>query len=286
MLARLKKWWQWLNTTEYSRPCRDRGLAGTVKRWYQRRQMLRGWARLYGDDTAATTVHLFELLRSVHEAGLPTADLQPLVDSLGADRPQPRPAARIHPLLFGDGSGSAGEMAALALITAARRPRCVLELGTYNGCSTWHLWANSPDDARLVTLDLPSDSRVASSTDAALQGVPARPFLPADPRVRLVEADTRLWAPDLDAPADLCFIDAGHSYECVRNDTEKALSVLAADGLLVWHDATWTRDGYGVNRYLRELHAAGHPVRLVRLSLYDYCGLAVRLPEPRLSASA
>lgn len=37
---------------------------------------------------------------------------------------------------------------------------------------------------------------------------------------------------------DLAFIDAGHEYEDVKSDIEKALAVLAPDGLLAFHDYT------------------------------------------------
>jgi predicted O-methyltransferase YrrM len=262
---------------EYNRPSRQPGAWGVIKRWYERRKLLRGWARLY-DEGAHTTTHLYELLRSVHQAGLPTIELGKLVEQLATLRPWPLPVARVHPRIIGDASGSAGEMTALAVLVAAVRPRCILEFGTHAGCSTWHLWANAPD-AHITTLDLAPSTRVAGSTDLTAQGVAGRPFLPADPRIRVVEVDSRLWTPDLDQ-VDLCFIDAGHSYECVRSDTEKALEVLTPEGLLIWHDATWTRDGYGVNRYLHELRQAGQPICLLRLSLYDYCGLAVRLPAP------
>ena len=41
----------------------------------------------------------------------------------------------------------------------------------------------------------------------------------------LVEVDSRTWEPDTPG-VDFCFIDAGHTYECVKNDTEKALKVI------------------------------------------------------------
>jgi predicted O-methyltransferase YrrM len=231
-------------------------------------------------DLPAATLHLFDLLKSVERSGLPTIALEEVVRRLAADRPEPLRGARVHPSLVGVGSGSAAEMAALAVITAAKWPRRVLEFGTYDGASTWHLWANARPGGSVTTVDLPPGTTVAGSTDPTLHGVRGRPFLPESPDVRVVEVDSRAWEPDPGAAYDLCFIDAGHSYECVRNDTEKARRALAPGGVIVWHDATWAADGYGVNRYLRELVAAGDPVALVRLSLYDYCALAVLLPRP------
>jgi Methyltransferase domain len=35
---------------------------------------------------------------------------------------------------------------------------------------------------------------------------------------------------------DMVFVDASHAYEYVKGDTERALSLLKPDGLLIWHD--------------------------------------------------
>jgi len=51
--------------------------------------------------------------------------------------------------------------------------------------------------------------------------------------------------------ADFCFIDGGHTFECIKADTENALKVLSPNGVIVWDDYTWFVEG--VSRYLREL---------------------------------
>jgi hypothetical protein len=67
-----------------------------------------------------------------------------------------------------------------------------------------------------------------------------------------------MFARDEPASYDLIFIDADHSYESVRNDTELILPLLSPTGFVVWHDyANW---GYfsgenGVPEYLGELGA-------------------------------
>ena len=218
-------------------------------------------------------LHLIELLLAVHDAGLSSRPLSSLVAEVCADSPPQ--SVVLHPRLTGLGSGSIGEMAALSVLAAAKRPTSVLEFGTHEGCSTWHLWANTRPQTRITTLDLPTGMTVSGSSDVGLHGVGSRPFFPKDPRVRLIETDTRHWTPDASFEADFCFIDAGHTYECVKNDTEKAMSVMVPGGLLIWHDAAWSRDSYGVNAYLRDLRLAGHQVHLVRTGPYDYSALAV-----------
>ena len=35
---------------------------------------------------------------------------------------------------------------------------------------------------------------------------------------------------------DLIFIDGGHTYSCVKNDTEKSFEMIKNNGLIFWHD--------------------------------------------------
>ena len=238
---------------------------------------LRAMARLVSllvlrDGGAA--LHHCDLIRSASRSGLPTVELADLLIQVRGAPPGADERVVMNPIPHGSGSGSVAEMAAIASLVVACRPRAMLEFGTCDGYSTWHLLNNAGPSATVTTLDLPANTKVEGSTDPALQGITRRPYLPADPRVRLVEIDSRQWTPDVKGGIDLCFVDAGHSYECVRNDTEKAMSLMGKGGLLLWHDATWEHWGYGVNRYLRELLAKGFAVRLVRMGSFDYSGLA------------
>lgn len=240
----------------------------------ERGRALLTWPRLIAGRGTQRTLHLCHLLASVHFAGIPpipVAEFRRQIARKGVAQDR----VILHPDLNGMGSGSTAEMAALASLVAALQPKRMLEFGTCDGCSTWHLWANGPADAVITTIDLPAGASVEGSSDPGLQGVTKRPFLPDDPRIRLLEMDSRRVDTAQIGPVDFCFVDAGHTYECVRNDSEKALEVLQPGGLLVWHDASWLEDGYGVNRYLKELRAAGRDVRLLDAGPYDYCALAV-----------
>jgi predicted O-methyltransferase YrrM len=224
---------------------------------------------------ANDTFTVFELLDASRRAKIPRIQLADLLKLLAKDKQIDRVQLRASPR--GNASGSTAEMVALSSMTAAMKPKQILEFGTFDGASAWHLLNNASSDCSLTTIDLPAGKKVEGSSDVIFQGeAGSREYLPDDPRVRLVEVDSRHWEPDV-ANVDLCFIDAGHSYECVKSDTEKAFKIMRPGGLVVWHDAVWRRDGYEVNRYLRELRAQGRDVRLVRVSPFDYCGLAVLL---------
>ncbi len=219
------------------------------------------------------TLHLCDLACSVDAAGIPAIPLSELIDTLQRRRTSPCEDVRMGTWLTGGGSGSVSEMAALAAIAAVAQPRIVLEIGTYDGAATWHLWRNVPD-ARIYTIDLPDGVVTEGSSDQGYQGHKTRSYLPSDVRVTLVEVDTRKWTPAIPEKVDLCFIDAGHTFECVQNDTEKVFGLLKAGGIVIWHDATWRRDNYGVNEYLLRLRRKGADIRLIRVGKYGYSSLA------------
>jgi len=118
----------------------------------------------------------------------------------------------------------------------ARRacPEAVFEFGTFNGRTTLHLAANLPK-ARLVTLDLPRERGgdfFGYDPGGRFRGTPEAA------RITQIWGDslTMDFSP-LHGQFDFIFIDAGHAYENVINDSLKALPLLrGGKGMIVWHD--------------------------------------------------
>jgi len=55
---------------------------------------------------------------------------------------------------------------------------------------------------------------------------------------------------------DLVLVDANHSYDCVRADTENAFALLRPGGVIVWDDYRWLEchsECSGVTLFLNEL---------------------------------
>jgi len=53
---------------------------------------------------------------------------------------------------------------------------------------------------------------------------------------------------------DLIFIDGGHTYSIVKNDTEKALKMLNTEGIILWHDyVPGKRSSKDVVKYINEI---------------------------------
>lgn len=145
------------------------------------------------------------------------------------------------------------ELFVVCQLVADRQPRSVFEFGTFDGRTTLHLAMNSPAATRITTIDLPE--RESPFEDPTLVG---RRFggTPYAERITQLRENTRRFDP---APyagrMDFIFIDAGHTYEDVCNDTDLALRLAAPDDcLILWHDYTqWP----GVQQALDERYQVG-----------------------------
>lgn len=134
-------------------------------------------------------------------------------------------------------------VSAIARHTDAKR---VLEIGTFDGNTTLALAANTADDARITTVDLPQDWSGQMELDVPLRfvNVTNRQRVGSQARegeltgkIRQVFGDSATldWS-KLGGPFDLIFIDGCHFYDYVVSDTANALKHLSPGGIVVWHD--------------------------------------------------
>jgi predicted O-methyltransferase YrrM len=168
------------------------------------------------------------------------------------------------------GSLTLAEISALCNLVAARRPRKILEIGSFRGLTTLNLARNAPQ-AELHTLDLPdgfdpSNTRFHNK-DANVIAARGSSFCEGRAealRVRQHRGDSANFDyREIGGGIELCLIDAAHSYEYVRNDTAKVLPLMADDGVLLWHDYGRNdflpdpESAWGVTRFLHEIADAG-----------------------------
>jgi predicted O-methyltransferase YrrM len=151
------------------------------------------------------------------------------------------------------------ECAVLASLSHLVKARRVFEFGTYKGVSTTQLALNIGEDGMVFTRDLPEDHPAYSlpipkpeERQIAAEGGKGI-LIPRDllDRVTFLRSDSATF----DETAylgtiDLVFVDGAHSYEYVKNDTEKGWRMLRSGGVLAWHDCNAQhRD---VVRYIKE----------------------------------
>ena len=233
-----------------------------------------GSAMLYAlESKSVIKTHLGQIYNEmcVVRGRVPVVQMKKLVD-------KPR-EIRLYDFLPEDGNVTALELLCLCLLARRDSVRVILELGTYNGNTALQLAANADESAIVITVDLPpgaeapqeADTYDSGCVDSVHRGQLRFAGTEMEQRIRTVAGNTleldfasvcRLEKPDL------IFVDAGHSYECVRNDSEKSLGVLAPGGTIVWHDysQTWP----GVYNYLNELAQTLPLVNIAGTSLVVY----------------
>jgi predicted O-methyltransferase YrrM len=160
------------------------------------------------------------------------------------------------------GLGFVAPYSLLASLVSALQPRKILEIGTFRGVGALTMALNAPE-AEIYTVDLPNEagndmvpglSRGDQEWVRLSRGMQGVAFAGhrLSARIHQVFADSlKMDVREFIDSADFCFIDGGHSYECVKADTENALKVLSAKGVIVWDDYSWFVEDVG--RYLLEL---------------------------------
>ena len=163
------------------------------------------------------------------------------------------------------------ELLALLEIVDERRPRTVVEIGTFAGGTLSLLARCAASDAIVVSIDLPGGEFGGGYAESRAHLY--RSFAERDQRIELVRADShRLETRDrvrrlLDSrPIDLLFIDGDHALDGVRRDLELYGPLLADDGLVAFHDIVpGPRASVGgVPQFWSELRAGCQVRELVR----------------------
>ncbi len=130
-------------------------------------------------------------------------------------------------------SGHANHAEMLYLVALAKLKHAVniFEFGTFMGQTTYYL-AHSTDKTHVYTLDYDESSSQAKDSKGLYFKNTA-----VEDRVTVIECDsTQFDVSGFEGKMDFIFIDGGHNYGNVKNDTEKAFRMLAPSGMIVWHD--------------------------------------------------
>jgi hypothetical protein len=180
-----------------------------------------------------------------------------------------------------DGGPNVYEQFILCALVQKIQPKTILEIGTFRGGTTWHLYENAAPDTVIYTLDLPDDEVPGDVSNIQLAANKARPFLPKSDRVHQILVNSQNWKPDLDRKVQFAFIDADHTYKGIRNDTEKALTTLDEYACICWHDSLESDYGYGTLNYLLELTRQGWKIFRLR-SMHEISSITIWMTDSML----
>jgi predicted O-methyltransferase YrrM len=161
---------------------------------------------------------------------------------------------------------SPADMLYVCAIARHIRARTIFEFGTYLGRTTYHL-ALSPHVEQVYTLDLdpaapqPDGLKMGRAVRAVLdRGLQGHFFRDSEVARRIVQlhGDSRSfdYGP-YRKQMDFVFVDGGHTYDLVVNDTARALELVKPGGVIAWHD--FAPKGRDVARVAREI-SLEHPL--------------------------
>ncbi len=139
--------------------------------------------------------------------------------------------------------------------TIGFRSKRILEIGSYKGSTARLIAENTPDDARIWTLDNYPDH------GEAYRGTVH------EARIQRIIGEPTNAVLDAHGPFDLIFVDADHDYKSVFHHSAVAFKQLAPGGVILWHD--YQQDNYlhGACGVPEALHMAATTFRKDILSI-------------------
>jgi hypothetical protein len=171
-----------------------------------------------------------------------------------------RASIRLEVQRYEDGMLATDQAVALASLAVLNDPAAVLEIGTFCGHTTKLLAQNLPR-AVIHTVDLPPDFQAENDPVSLLpkddfhlitSRSVGREFRGQPEAERIVQhfGDTARWDFAPARGASFFFIDGSHTYEYVKNDSEKCWALCGGRGTFLWHDCGTGHPG--VVRFLLE----------------------------------
>ncbi len=163
----------------------------------------------------------------------------------------------------------------IAAIASYFKVKVAFEFGTAQGITTLRVAEamNAGEGGMVITVDLPPDTNPAlleaswinATTITKAPGEVLKTKSLEKTTIRQVLCDSRLLdISEFSGKVDLVYIDGGHDYEVVKNDSEKAFQLLNPAGprIVLWHD--YTPGHFGVVFYLNELYKEKPLIRICK----------------------
>lgn len=145
-------------------------------------------------------------------------------------------------ILYYDMPQTYGQMSMLELSIISRMAQCmkpkrIFEFGRCDGMTTAQLAASNPE-AHIWTLDLPTPMKRTYETSNSAVSHDRWASMRVSDRITEILIDSTAFVPtdDMIGTFDVVLIDGGHEWSEISADTENAMRMLKAGGLLIWHD--------------------------------------------------
>lgn len=199
------------------------------------------------------------------------------------------------------GTMNASEAALVRSVIRALQPRLMFEFGTHQGILTNRMMEVAPQDAVMITVDLPPSkldqgivpidptNRSYVKHQDEHMGMHIDPVF-SERVIRLQEDSMRLNISPLQGCVDLVVVDGNHSYKVAKNDIKKGWEMLREGGVMLIDDFKLLRTE-GVIRAVYE-HRSQTRARAYLVSFADDLDTSMVLmvkdspPSPQRSSNA
>jgi len=149
----------------------------------------------------------------------------------------------------------------LTILCKVLSPRVIFEIGTLQGHTASIFALNSAPETTIYTLNLPPQGKVSSlpvtlvdSWHIEDRSTVSFQYIDFEEgkKVQQLYGDSAVFDfSPYQNQVNLFFIDGAHSYDYVKSDTLKALSCMAPESIIIWHDyGRWGVNG--VSKWLHE----------------------------------
>ena len=146
--------------------------------------------------------------------------------------------------------GITSDYEAWILSSLSKISKNIFEFGTCSGKTTTLMALNSPNDSKIITLTLDSNQAKNLSLDSQDNKVSIRNIINEsnynkfifsgkeyEKKISVMFMDSRkLNTDEYLNKFDLIFIDGGHTYSIIENDSIKAFKMIKTGGIILWHD--------------------------------------------------
>ncbi len=143
------------------------------------------------------------------------------------------------------------ELKSLLKIFKVNQPKTVLEIGTANGGTLFCFTKLSPDDAIIISIDLPQSALGEIFHNKTIPISIYKSFAKPNQQLFLLRNDSHsletlksLEAILSNRKLDFLFIDGDHSYEGVKKDFEMYGPLVRAGGIIAFHDIVPLQKNY------------------------------------------
>lgn len=164
--------------------------------------------------------------------------------------------------------GMTSDLEAWIIASLSKISKNIFEFGTCSGKTTYIMGLNSSNDTKIISLTLNpneidevskknQDNKI-SFRNIINESIYSKFLFSGDEvekKIQVIFKNSLYFNhKDYKNKMDLIFIDGGHTYSVVKNDSEKSFDMIKKNGIILWHDyVPGKRSARDVVKYIHEI---------------------------------